>query len=219
MLIVESGHLAGQRWLLDRDVVIIGREPDGCDLIIPERQISRRHARIERTPAGFLLTDLGSKNGTSVNGSLLSAPHLLQDGDEITLALSVRLVFVGSDETAPLNAHSLGKAKPAKLCGICIDKQSRRVFVAGQEIDPPLSLQQYRLLEALVDAQGGLVSRSQLVRWIWGGTDYVASEQALDALVRRLRERIADYDPHHEYIVTVRGHGLRFEDCADGADA
>jgi len=219
MLIVESGHLAGQRWLLDRDIVIIGRDAERCDLILPDRQISRQHARIERTPAGFLLTDLGSKNGTSVNSSLLNAPHLLQDGDEITLALSIKLVFVGSDETAPLNAHSLSKAKPTKLCGICIDKQSRRVFVAGQEIDPPLSLQQYRLLEALVDAQGGLVSRTQLVQRIWGGTDYIASEQALDALVRRLRERIADYDPHHEYIVTVRGHGLRFEDCADGADA
>ena len=219
MLIVESGHLAGQRWLLDRDIVIIGRDAERCDLILPDRQISRQHARIERTPAGFLLTDLGSKNGTSVNSSLLNAPHLLQDGDEITLALSIKLVFVGSDETAPLNAHSLSKAKLTKLCGICIDKQSRRVFVAGQEIDPPLSLQQYRLLEALVDAQGGLVSRTQLVQRIWGGTDYVASEQALDALVRRLRERIADYDPHHEYIVTVRGHGLRFEDCADYADA
>jgi len=217
MLIIETGCLAGQRWLLDRDVVIIGREPNSCDLIIPERQISRRHAKIERTPAGFLLTDLGSKNGTSVNGSLLSAPHLLQDGDEIMLALSVKLVFVGSDETTPLNAHSLSKAKPAKRCGIYIDKQSRRVFVAGQEIDPPLSLQQYRLLEALVDARGGLVSRTQLIDRIWGSTNYAASEQALDALVRRLRERIADYDPHHEYIVTVRGHGLRFEDCADSA--
>ena len=219
MLIIESGHAAGQRWLLDRDLVIIGRAPKACDLVIPDREVSRRHAKIERTETGFVITDLGSKNGTSVNSSLLNAPHLLQDGDEITLALSIKLVFVGSDETAPLNAHSLSKAKPTKLCGICIDKQSRRVFVAGQEIDPPLSLQQYRLLEALVDAQGGLVSRTQLVQRIWGGTDYIASEQALDALVRRLRERIADYDPHHEYIVTVRGHGLRFEDCADYADA
>jgi len=218
MLIIESGRLAGQRWLLDRDVVIIGRGPGVCDLIIPERQISRRHARIERMPAGFLLTDLGSKNGTSVNGSLLSEPHLLQDGDEITLALSIKLVFVGNDETAPLNAYSLSKSRPDKVCGIYVDKQSRRVFVTGQEIDPPLSLQQYRLLVALMDAQGGLVSRIQLTRSIWGSADHIASEQALDALVRRLRERIAEYDPHHEYIVTVRGHGLRFEDCAEGEE-
>jgi DNA-binding response OmpR family regulator len=84
--------------------------------------------------------------------------------------------------------------------------------VAGEEIVPPLSLQQYRLLEMLVEARGGVVARDQIAHYIWGGTDYVVSEQALDALVRRLRQRIAEYDPCHEYIVTVRGHGLRFED-------
>jgi DNA-binding response OmpR family regulator len=37
------------------------------------------------------------------------------------------------------------------------------------------------------------------------------SEQALDALVRRLRDRLAEIDPIHNYIITVRGHGLRLE--------
>jgi DNA-binding response OmpR family regulator len=40
---------------------------------------------------------------------------------------------------------------------------------------------------------------------------YEVSEQALDALVRRLRDRIANIDPEHNYIVTVRGHGLRLD--------
>jgi pSer/pThr/pTyr-binding forkhead associated (FHA) protein len=113
MLIIESGHAAGQRWLLDRDLVIIGRAPKACDLVILDREVSRRHAKIERTETGFVITDLGRKNGTSVNGSLLSEPHLLQDGDQIILAFSVKLVFVGSDETAPLNALSLNQVKPA----------------------------------------------------------------------------------------------------------
>jgi DNA-binding response OmpR family regulator len=37
------------------------------------------------------------------------------------------------------------------------------------------------------------------------------SEQAIDALVRRLRDRISAVDPDHAYIVTVRGHGFRLE--------
>ena len=37
------------------------------------------------------------------------------------------------------------------------------------------------------------------------------SEQALDALVRRLRTRLQEFDPKHDYIVTVRGYGLRLE--------
>jgi DNA-binding response OmpR family regulator len=37
------------------------------------------------------------------------------------------------------------------------------------------------------------------------------TEQAIDALVRRLRERLAELEPNHQYIITVRGHGFRFE--------
>ena len=74
MLIIESGQLAGQRWLVDSDVVIIGREVGLADLLLPERQVSRRHARIERTPGGFVISDLESKNGTFLNGKEVKEP-------------------------------------------------------------------------------------------------------------------------------------------------
>ncbi|MCS6847031.1 MAG: FHA domain-containing protein [Anaerolineae bacterium] len=212
MLIIESGQLAGQRWLIDSDVVVIGREIGIADLMLPERQVSRRHAKIERTPEGFVLTDLNSKNGTFLNGKEVKEPKLLQDGDEIQIALCVKIAFVGSDATAPLNARPISKAMRPVVRGIRIDKDSRRVYIAEQELEPPLSLQQYRLLELLVDANGGLVSRQDIVERVWEGENaYGVSEQAIDALVRRLRDRIAERDPDHEYIVTVRGHGLRFE--------
>lgn len=212
MLIIENGQMAGQRWLIDSDCVIIGREPETAHLLLPERQVSRRHARIERTPNGFVLTDLGSKNGTFVNGRQVREPHLLQDGDEIQIALCVRIAFVGSDATAPLNARPISQGMRAVTRGIRIDKETRRVFIAEHELEPPLSVQQYRLLELLIDAGGALVSRQEIVERVWEGESaYGVSEQAIDALVRRLRDRIAERDPDHEYIVTVRGHGLRFE--------
>jgi len=50
------------------------------------------------------------------------------------------------------------------------------------------------------------------VEYVWGEEEALGvSEQAIDALVRRLRERIAAIDPGHKYIVTVRGHGFRLE--------
>jgi DNA-binding response OmpR family regulator len=80
------------------------------------------------------------------------------------------------------------------------------------EVLPPLSVSQFRLLEALYDNQGLVVSRQELVAAVWRGEEaFEISEQALDALVRRLRDRIANVDPDHEYIVTVRGHGLRLD--------
>src|SRR6266508_3081771 len=82
MLIIETGQMAGQRWLVDSDCVIIGREVGVAHLLLPERQVSRKHAKIERTETGFVLTDLGSKNGTFLNGKEVRDPAVLQDGDE-----------------------------------------------------------------------------------------------------------------------------------------
>lgn len=55
------------------NVYLVGRGEE-CDLPIEDERISRRHARISSTPAGWLLTDLGSKNGTSVNGLPVDEP-------------------------------------------------------------------------------------------------------------------------------------------------
>lgn len=211
MLIIENGQLAGQRWLMDSDVVVIGREVGLADLLLPERQVSRRHAKIERRPDGFFLSDLDSKNGTFLNGREVKEPQQLQDGDEIQIALCVKIAFVGSDATAPLSARPISRAMRPVVRGVRIDKESRRVYLAEQELDPPLSLQQYRLLELLLDASSALVSRHDIVEKVWEGeSSFGVSEQAIDALVRRLRDRLAERDPDHEYIVTVRGHGLRF---------
>jgi DNA-binding response OmpR family regulator len=51
-----------------------------------------------------------------------------------------------------------------------------------------------------------------LIAAVWGEEHaYEVSNQALDALVRRLRDRLSEIDPKNNFIVTVRGHGLRLE--------
>jgi DNA-binding response OmpR family regulator len=61
-----------------------------------------------------------------------------------------------------------------------------------------------------------VVSRSELVNGVWGDEEAEGvSEQALDALVRRLRDRLNSLDPDHPYVVTVRGHGLRLDNPQD----
>ena len=62
---------------------VIGRDP-GCALVVDDPKVSRRHAEVVGTPDGYLLTDLGSTNGTFVNGRLCRA-QLLGAGDEVTL--------------------------------------------------------------------------------------------------------------------------------------
>jgi DNA-binding response OmpR family regulator len=93
-----------------------------------------------------------------------------------------------------------------------LDKLSRRVWVNEQEVLPPLSVSQFQLLEIIYERPGQIVSRAELIDYVWGEEDAVGvTEQALDALIRRLRDRLADLDSSHAYIVTVRGHGLRLD--------
>jgi len=74
----------GSRLPLTDGVFSIGRLPD-CDLTIDDALASRRHAEIRPEPDGYRLVDLGSLNGTTVNGAKVSE-HLLADGDLIGIA-------------------------------------------------------------------------------------------------------------------------------------
>ena len=59
---------------------------------------------------------------------------------------------------------------------------------------------------------GQVVRRDEIVATVWQGSESEGiSEQAIDALVRRLRERLAGVDPRQPYLVTVRGHGFRLD--------
>ncbi len=209
ILIAQTGPLNGKRWSI-RKTVLLGRDQD-CDIIIPSRQVSRNHARISPSEMGIILEDLGSKNGTHCNGKQLEDPQLLQDGDVIQIALAQQFVFISSDATVPLDASQIDLLTNPKG-RLRLDSRSRRVWIGHVEVLPPLSVSQYNLLELLYERQGRVVDRKELIETVWGEEDAVGvSEQALDALIRRLRDRLAAIDPTHIYIVTVRGHGLRLD--------
>lgn len=210
-LVAQTGPLNGQRWMI-KETTLIGRD-DSCDIIIPDRQVSRHHVRLVNTAHGSRIEDLGSKNGTHCNGQLISAPVDLQDGDIIQVALAQQFVFLSSDATLPLEVHSDQLYELSKLPRrLRLDKRSRRVWVGKVEILPPLSVSQFQLLELLYHHQGEVVSREDLVNFVWGEDQALGvSEQALDALIRRLRERLIAADPKCNFIVTVRGHGVRLE--------
>jgi DNA-binding response OmpR family regulator len=206
MLLMLEGPRPGKRVLVDEPELTIGRGEE-CALVIPDRQVSRIHARIRQEGDEYFLEDLGSKNGTFVNGQELDCPHSLYDGDEIQIALCCKLAFVGADATAPV----VFEEEPH---GLRMDLESRRIWVGEQELEPPLSLAQYRLLELLYQDSGRVYSREEVVQAVWPEDDRDGiSEQAIDALCRRLRERLAEADSATQYVVTVRGHGFRLENA------
>jgi DNA-binding response OmpR family regulator len=208
VLIAQAGPLNGQRWPISESIVI-GRDPS-CEIVVPDRQVSRFHARLTRTAEGISLEDLASKNGSFCNGLRLVDEVILQDGDLVQIALAQHFVYLSSDATMPLEAGPItGEISTYRLN---LDTRSRRVWIHRQEMIPPLSVPQFRLLQLLYEQPGRVVSRDEIVSAIWESQDAEGvSEQAIDALVRRLRDRLVMLDPSHNYIITVRGHGLRLD--------
>ncbi len=207
VLIAREGQLTGERWIINREKFVIGRGSD-CEIILPERQVSRYHAEILYDGGRYSLHDFESKNGTHLNGKQVTGTVPIRDGDEISIALCVKLLFVGTDATIPLSTVE------ERSRGILeFDKKQRAVRIAGEILDPPLSLAQFRLLQALFDANGAVVDRDQIVEVVWPGTDGIGvTEQAIDALVRRLRDRLVELNKH-DFVVTVRGHGFRLDNA------
>ncbi|MEO6569921.1 MAG: DUF3662 and FHA domain-containing protein [Ilumatobacteraceae bacterium] len=85
---------SGDRITLKDGKNLIGRLTD-CIIVITDGNTSRHHAQIHRSGSGFVIADLGSTNGTYVNGDRLLADHRLTDGDIVTVG-SVSLRFEAS---------------------------------------------------------------------------------------------------------------------------
>ncbi|WP_281175548.1 FHA domain-containing protein [Nitriliruptor alkaliphilus] len=94
MLVVVRGPNAGSRFLLDRDITTVGRHPD-ADIFLDDVTVSRRHAELHRTDEGVLVRDLGSLNGSYVNGERVEE-RLLVTSEELQIG-RFKLLFVGAD--------------------------------------------------------------------------------------------------------------------------
>jgi pSer/pThr/pTyr-binding forkhead associated (FHA) protein len=118
-LTIRQGPKINQVFDLDQDVLSLGREA-GNDLVVEDPQISRRHARLTRQGHSYLLEDLGSTNGTFVNGSRVSTPVLLANGDLIGLADTVVLAVqipVAVDANDTFVGHAIDDEATAVMPG------------------------------------------------------------------------------------------------------
>lgn len=90
LLIVKRGPSDGSRFLLDIDVTIAGRHPN-AEIFLDDVTVSRKHAQFSRDESGFKVSDLGSLNGTYLNGKRVESSPL-EDGDEVQVG-KFRLTF------------------------------------------------------------------------------------------------------------------------------
>ena len=84
---VDTGPESGKTFNLNKASIVIGRSED-CDVVLSDTSISRSHARLELRRGGYTIYDLGSTNGTRVNGEKITSKTLMP-GDKITLGTTV----------------------------------------------------------------------------------------------------------------------------------
>lgn len=95
MLLVQRGPESGSRFLLDQDIVSAGRHPSS-DIFLDDISVSRRHATFTRVDGGYVVSDLGSLNGTYVNRDRIDGDITLTGGDEVQLGKYRLIYFAGT---------------------------------------------------------------------------------------------------------------------------
>ena len=111
-LVMSQGPQPGQTFVLDQDLLTLGRDP-GNNIVINDPQVSRQHTRIVRQGDLMVVEDMGSTNGTFVNGMRLTEPHTLANSDVIGLGDVVTLTYYGVDIAATEVLAGSPTASPA----------------------------------------------------------------------------------------------------------
>lgn len=112
-LVIHEGAAAGSEHPVDGEL-ILGRERGTADLVLDDPGVSRRHARVLSEDDGVLVEDLGSSNGTYVNGRRISGPVELDAGDELQLGATVVGVHRAA-RTAPMPGPAPRGPVPRRL--------------------------------------------------------------------------------------------------------
>lgn len=193
MLVVETGPNVGLRCPLDKPLVSIGRVGDN-DITIDDTRVSRRHAHVRCEDFRYLIEDLGSTNGTWLNGSRLTASALLRHGDQIRIADAL-LTFNDPNTTTQAQAFQ----------PLALDEARGQVVVAGQAVK--LTAKELALLRLLVDRAGQLCAKDLIARTVWPEYGGDVSDYNIEGLVSRLRHKIEPDPDAPLYLHTQRGLG------------
>ena len=90
----------GGEIVIANDLTLVGRHREYCDVIVDATSVSKLHCVIVKTDGLLFVRDLGSTNGTQVNGQRITRGALLP-GDELSFAKEKFVVFLGPDESTP----------------------------------------------------------------------------------------------------------------------
>ncbi len=114
--VMRSGPTPGATFSLEGDQLIIGRDT-ASNIAINDAEVSRKHARMTFQGGKYVIEDLGSTNGTFVNGQRLASPAVLKSGDVVSLGEQIVLMYEAmvSDPGATVMSARKSQPRPAPM--------------------------------------------------------------------------------------------------------
>lgn len=199
-------------------VMTIGRAADNL-IVIDRPGVSRYHAEIRLDGGQYLVADLGSTNGTWLNGQRLGGPHPIQHGDILSLPAqpTLHMFFEHLKMTKavvledPLDAvHTAGRdALRASRQGLRIDRRTAEVLVGDRRLT--LTAKEYLALSVLYEQAGALVSKDELAKRVWPEYNGIVADQNIEQLISRLRRKLGNKSEPSGSLLNVRGLGYRLD--------
>ena len=177
------------------------------DLMIPELDgyaVIRRARAIGDVPI-LILSARGAVSDRIQGLSEGADDYLPKPFSPAELVLRVKTILRRTERSAPV--AGAGSGEVLVLGALVLDPGRHRVMVAGE--DKGLSALELRLLAALLDADGRVLSRVQLLDAVYGEAEGDVTDRAIDQYVKRLREKLGDDPAAPRYVETVRGTGYR----------
>jgi len=217
LLVIEKGNNLdiGKQFNLQGNIVIIGRAAadNNPEIAIHDDYISRRHAEISYQQDGFMLRDLGSKNGTALDGQRLIAEQLYKLKNDAIVGLGitpigtrVNLRFKQSSTTATIRVNIVDESP---FCNwLVINEDRKEVWVDGKSIT--LAKKEFSILLLLYKRYGKICSRDDIIANVWPETrdPGAVSDASIDQLIYRLRGKIELDTSKPSRLLSKKGFGL-----------
>ncbi|HTJ43315.1 MAG TPA: SpoIIE family protein phosphatase [Kofleriaceae bacterium] len=190
-IVFLAGPNAGRRYKLADGDYVIGRRSD-CQVFVPDMRVSRQHARIRRENGRFWIEDLGSNNGTYVNGNRIQQASDLRHEDEITIANN--RIRVEMPETTTGRAKSEGFDSHVTIVDV---GQSSAVFKARD--DSGDKILRTSGIMSITDGTGGRLVERKLAA-LSSILEAAANTPDPDQLMERVVDSLLEMFPQAESV-------------------
>jgi DNA-binding response OmpR family regulator len=184
----------------------IGRSEE-CDVRLLHPLVSRRHAAVSRETGRFIIADLGSRNGVTVNGVHLAGGRIESAEQRILLVVGPYTLRVIAAETAEADEETITDGVAALGQRVELDPVARALRVDGVVAASHLTPHEYAFLSTLLQGRG-IVPTTAVADAIWGTGQW--DRYMLYNLVRRLRRKIeSTLGTEQSVLISVPGVGYR----------